>query len=85
MSAQRKISLAANRARVGRVYPVLAEGPGPDSDLVMSGRAPFQAPEVDGLIYFDGEQPQAGQIAETLILKAGPYDLVGRINATGDY
>lgn len=85
MSAQRQISLAANRARVGRVFPVLAEGPGPDSDLVMSGRTPFQAPEVDGLIYFDGEQPRAGQIVETLILKAGPYDLVGRINPTGDY
>ena len=84
MSAQRKISLAANRARVGRIFPVLAEGPAPDSDLVMTGRAPFQAPEVDGLIYFDGEQPRPGQIVDTLILKAGPYDLVGQITSQGD-
>lgn len=81
MAAQRKITLAANQSRVGRVYPVLAEGPAPDSDLVMTGRAAFQAPEVDGLIYFDGEQPRAGQITDTLIVKAGPYDLMGRIIA----
>ncbi|UQZ89740.1 30S ribosomal protein S12 methylthiotransferase RimO [Deltaproteobacteria bacterium Smac51] len=79
MSIQRKVSQSRNRARVGRTVPVLVEGPGGDSELVMTGRAPFQAPEVDGLIYFDGEQPQPGQIVSTRLIKAGPYDLVGRV------
>ena len=50
-----------------------------DDGLVMAGRAPFQAPEVDGLIYFDGEQPRAGDIVDTTLIKAGPYDLIGRV------
>jgi ribosomal protein S12 methylthiotransferase len=79
MAAQRKISLARNRARLGQIFPVLVEGPAPDSDLLTVGRAPFQAPEVDGLIYFEGEQPRAGQIVETEIIRAAPYDLVGRL------
>lgn len=79
MAAQRRVSLSLNRARVGQVLPVLVEGPGEDSPLVMTGRAYFQAPEVDGLIYFDGEQPQAGEIVETRLVKAGPYDLIGEL------
>jgi hypothetical protein len=49
----------------------------------MTGRAPFQAPEVDGLIYFEGEPPRAGDLVPTLLVKAGPYDLVGRLAAPG--
>ena len=77
MAEQKKIALAHNKARVGRSFSVLVEGPSEDSPMVMVGRAPFQAPEVDGLIYFDGEQPEAGEIVETRIIKAAPYDLIG--------
>jgi hypothetical protein len=42
----------------------------------MTGRADFQAPEVDGLIYFDGSQPHPGQMVKARLLKAGPYDLL---------
>ena len=79
MSIQRRVSLAHNRSRVGQVLPVLVEGPAEDSPLVMTGRAYFQAPEVDGLVYFDGEQPQPGEIVRTRLIKAAPYDLVGAI------
>ena len=79
MSVQRRVSLAHNRSRVGQVVPVLIEGPAEDSPLVMAGRAYFQAPEVDGLIYFDGEQPRPGDIVQTRLTKAAPYDLVGVI------
>ena len=79
MSLQRKISLAHNRSRIGQTVPVLVEGPSPESELVMAGRGTFQAPEVDGLIFFDGEQPQVGQIVETLITGASHYDLLGRL------
>ncbi|MDR0881322.1 MAG: 30S ribosomal protein S12 methylthiotransferase RimO [Candidatus Adiutrix sp.] len=81
LARQRRIALAGNKDRLGRAYPVLVEGPAPDSPLVMTGRAPFQAPEVDGLIYFDGRQPAPGEIIETRLIKAGPYDLVGRLTS----
>jgi ribosomal protein S12 methylthiotransferase len=79
MSRQRKISLSRNRDRIGQEKLVLVEGPSADSDLVMTGRADFQAPEVDGLIYFDGTQPQPGRMVKSRLIKAGAYDLVANI------
>jgi ribosomal protein S12 methylthiotransferase len=79
MARQRAISLANNRARVGQEKIVLVEGPSAESDLVMTGRADFQAPEVDGLIFFDGYQPQPGQFVRAKLLKAGPYDLTAKL------
>lgn len=79
MAAQRKVSLARNRQRLGQVVEVLVEGSTLDTPWVQTGRAYFQAPEVDGLIFFDGEQPQQGQIVKTLLLKATAYDLIGQL------
>jgi ribosomal protein S12 methylthiotransferase len=75
MARQRRISLAINRARLGTELNILAEGLSAESDLVMTGRTEFQAPEVDGLVYFDGPQPQAGSLVRGRLTKAGPYDL----------
>jgi ribosomal protein S12 methylthiotransferase RimO len=80
MAKQRAISKAINKKRIGSTLTVLVEGASEDSPLVMVGRATFQAPEVDGLIYFDGQQPKAGQIVEVKIIKSSDYDLVGRVN-----
>ncbi len=79
MATQRKISLANNKKRVGQVYPVLVEGLDSETGFVAVGRAPFQAPEVDGVIYFTKEQPEAGQIVRAKIVKATAYDLLGEI------
>jgi ribosomal protein S12 methylthiotransferase len=84
MARQRRVSLALNRARVGSLTEILVEGASEESDLVMTGRGPFQAPEVDGIIYFDGEQPAAGDIVGARLIKAAPYDLVARL-APGDH
>jgi MiaB/RimO family radical SAM methylthiotransferase len=75
MGLQKKISQNLNRARIGAEYEVLTELPAPDSPLIMTGRTPFQAPEVDGVVYFDGEQPMSGQIVRARVIKAGAYDL----------
>ncbi|MDR2386053.1 MAG: 30S ribosomal protein S12 methylthiotransferase RimO [Deltaproteobacteria bacterium] len=75
MSRQRKISLALNKARIGQSKLILVEGASPETDLIMTGRADFQAPEVDGLVYFDGYQPQPGQMVMAKFLKATAYDL----------
>ncbi|MDR2442109.1 MAG: 30S ribosomal protein S12 methylthiotransferase RimO [Deltaproteobacteria bacterium] len=79
LARQRRISLALNRARVGTERDILVEGPSDDSELVMTGRAEFQAPEVDGLIYFDGQQPQSGQMVKARLTKAGHYDLAATL------
>jgi tRNA-2-methylthio-N6-dimethylallyladenosine synthase/ribosomal protein S12 methylthiotransferase len=79
MAAQRQVSLARNRARLGQVVEVLVDGPAAGSGPVMTGRAWFQAPEVDGLIYFDGEQPETGRLVQAKLVKASAYDLAARL------
>ncbi|MDR3039049.1 MAG: 30S ribosomal protein S12 methylthiotransferase RimO [Candidatus Adiutrix sp.] len=78
-SAQKGVALARNRSRLGQVVEVLVEGPADEGGLVQAGRAYFQAPEVDGLIYFDGEQPATGRLVPTRLVKASAYDLAGRL------
>jgi tRNA-2-methylthio-N6-dimethylallyladenosine synthase/ribosomal protein S12 methylthiotransferase len=75
MRVQKKISLTNNLARVGQEFEVLVEGPAPDSPLVQMGRAYFQAPEVDGVVYFDGPRPPSGQLVRARVIQAKAYDL----------
>jgi ribosomal protein S12 methylthiotransferase RimO len=79
LAAQRRVSLARNRARLGQVVEVLVEGPADGAGPVMTGRAWFQAPEVDGLIYFDGDQPEAGRLVQARLIRASAYDLAARL------
>jgi tRNA-2-methylthio-N6-dimethylallyladenosine synthase/ribosomal protein S12 methylthiotransferase len=81
LAAQRRVALARHRARLGQVVEALVEGPAEGAGPVMAGRAWFQAPEVDGLIYFNGEQPRAGRLVEARLIKASAYDLVGELQA----
>lgn len=83
LKAQKQVSLARNRARLGRTAEVLVEGPADAGGLVMAGRAWFQAPEVDGLVYFDGEQPEPGRLVQARLVKASAYDLVARLDRAG--
>jgi tRNA-2-methylthio-N6-dimethylallyladenosine synthase/ribosomal protein S12 methylthiotransferase len=57
---------------------VLVEGPADGTGPVMTGRAWFQAPEVDGLIYFDGDQPETGRLVQARLVQASAYDLAAR-------
>ncbi|MDR1084893.1 MAG: 30S ribosomal protein S12 methylthiotransferase RimO [Deltaproteobacteria bacterium] len=75
LGLQKAISREINGQRVGREFDVLTEGASPDSPLVMTGRTVFQAPEVDGLTYFDGEQPDSGRIVRATVVKVQAYDL----------
>jgi tRNA-2-methylthio-N6-dimethylallyladenosine synthase/ribosomal protein S12 methylthiotransferase len=58
---------------------VLVEGPAEGAGPVMSGRAWFQAPEADGLIYFDGDQPETGRLVSARLIKTSAYDLAARL------
>jgi ribosomal protein S12 methylthiotransferase len=75
-SVQRRISRSGNRARTGGIFDILVEGPSEDAPEVCCGRGPFQAPQADGLVYFEGVQPPAGTMVRARIIRAGDYDLV---------
>ena len=79
MEAQREVSAARNKARVGEVLPVLVEGYSGETDLLLQGRAAFQGPEVDGVIYINEGVATAGDFHAVEITESHDYDLVGKI------
>ncbi|MDI6789864.1 MAG: 30S ribosomal protein S12 methylthiotransferase RimO [Thermodesulfobacteriota bacterium] len=82
LKAQQDISLAINRSRVGKIIPVLVEGLSDETELLLKGRAVFQAPDIDGQVYIASGQTEIGRIASVRITEAHPYDLVGEVVAT---
>ncbi len=82
MACQREISLEKNEERIGRVYPVLVDEaiePG-----LFSGRGPFQAPEVDGVVDIQENDPgkapvRIGEFVPVRITGALEYDLMGEV------
>jgi ribosomal protein S12 methylthiotransferase len=84
MAVQQGISLARNQTFVGRTLDVLVEGHGaveddagrPTGEVVSVGRSYRDAPEIDGLVFVEGQQP-VGQIVPVRIDSAMVYDLVG--------
>lgn len=83
MKEQAKISKELNKARIGKVFPVMFEGLSRESDLLFQGRLEGQAQEIDGYILIndmpDGFDPQIGEIYDVRITEAHEYDLVGEI------
>ena len=79
LGLQRKISKAHQAKLVGRTLDVLIEGVSDETDLLLEGRWQGQAPEIDGKVYVNRGQAEAGQIVPVEIEQAGDYDLVGGI------
>jgi ribosomal protein S12 methylthiotransferase len=78
LRAQREISLASNRAKIGRVLEVLVEEREPDGSF--SGRSRYDAPEIDNGVLFSaaavaGVKP--GDLALVRVNDAFDYDLAG--------
>jgi len=74
MKAQAKISLKKNRALIGSTKPMLVDGM---EDLVLIGRLPTQAPEIDGMVYLSETEAEPGEFVDVLITDATEYDLMG--------
>lgn len=75
MTLQHGISLAQNKARVGTTCRVLVEK---KRGKRYVGRSEFEAPEIDGNIYFGSETPCAiGEFVNVKITGARAYDLMG--------
>jgi ribosomal protein S12 methylthiotransferase len=83
MGVQARISRVQHKALVGSLQPVLIDGRSEESELVMVGRLPSQAPDVDGHVFIDEapEDLRAGQIRQVRITRASQYDLIGRVEA----
>ncbi|MCB0333816.1 MAG: 30S ribosomal protein S12 methylthiotransferase RimO, partial [Bdellovibrionales bacterium] len=85
MQVQQETVFRRNADRRGLLYDVLLEGEYEESDLLLSGRAVFQAPEVDGQIIINDIEceyvPQKGDIVQVEITESAGYDLVGKIVA----
>lgn len=77
MALQQGISFKRNRAEVGNIVPVLLEQEHPGTGVFV-GRSPRFAPEVDGVIYVQGEG-RLSSMVPVRITRAEPYDLFGDI------
>jgi ribosomal protein S12 methylthiotransferase len=83
MSIQRQISKKKKKALVGREFDLLLEGESEETDLLLEGRTPMHAPEIDGKVFVndfpEDLTPQTGQFYRCVITEAHDYDLVARI------
>ena len=76
-SVQKKVVRENNKALIGRTFKVVAEGFDADQ-LVYYGRTYFNAPDIDGKIYFfSSEEVEYGKFYDIEIIKATGYDLYG--------
>ena len=83
MSIQRQISKKKRKTLVGRECDFLLEGESEETELLLEGRTPMHAPEIDGKVfvneYPEDVQPKPGQFYRCQITEAHDYDLVARI------
>jgi ribosomal protein S12 methylthiotransferase len=83
MGIQRKISKRKKKALVGKEFDLVLEGISDESDLLLEGRTPMHAPEIDGKVFVndvpEGVEPKTGEFYRCQITEAHDYDLVARI------
>ncbi len=76
-AAQKAVVKENNKAFIGKTLRVVAEG-FDKNELVYYGRAYFNAPDIDGKIYFfSSEEVEYGKYYPVKIIKATGYDLYG--------
>lgn len=76
MGIQKGISLEKKKDWVGKVLPVLVEGPSEQSPLVLSGRLEGMAPDgIDGEVLILSGEAVPGSIIPCRVKKVHPYDV----------
>ncbi|HEV2224732.1 MAG TPA: 30S ribosomal protein S12 methylthiotransferase RimO, partial [Candidatus Acidoferrales bacterium] len=86
MAIQQKISRRTLRAKIGKTFTAMLEGPSKDTDIVWEARLEGMAPDIDGKVFIteiegvtDAAQlPPPGTMARVEIIEARDYDLIGR-------
>jgi ribosomal protein S12 methylthiotransferase len=83
MAIQRQISKKKKKALIGREFDLLLEGESEETELLLEGRTPMHAPEIDGKVFVndfpDDIKPQSGHFYRCQITEAHDYDLVAKI------
>jgi ribosomal protein S12 methylthiotransferase len=83
MAIQRQISKKKKKALIGRELDLLLEGESEETELLLEGRTPMHAPEIDGKVFvndFPEEiDPEPGHFYRCQITEAHDYDLVAKI------
>ncbi len=82
MQIQQPISLRRNRSQIGKVVDVLIEQENPETGELVGRSARF-SPEVDGLVYVQGEA-SLGALVPVAIVDADIYDLYGHVATAAD-
>lgn len=83
MMAQQRVVQERLEGYVGQVLEVMVEGTHEETDLLITGRTRWQAPEVDGCVIINDlgsrEGIAAGEICRVEITEIMGYDLIGRV------
>src|SRR5215468_7434532 len=83
MQIQKQISRKRKKALVGKEFDLVLEGTSEETDLLLEGRTPMHAPEIDGKVFVndfpEGTTPESGRFYRVEITEAHDYDLVARI------
>ncbi len=86
MQIQRKISKRKKKALVGKEFDLVLEGISEESDLLLEGRTPMHAPEIDGKVFVndvpEGHRTEDGRVLSlpdhrSPRLRSGRQDRVG--------
>lgn len=78
MLKQGEIAHAFNQRRIGKTYQTLVEGFDKEQNMFF-GRTEFLAPEIDGRVFFTGENIKIGEFTKVYIDEAFGYDFFGRV------
>lgn len=81
MSLQRAISRKKQKAMRGREIEVLVEGVSEESDFLLEGRHPGQAPDIDGKVFLTNGAAPRGSIVRARVVDSADYDLVAEIES----
>lgn len=76
MEIQSKVSERWLKHFVGKRLSLIVDSTHPEWPGLYTGRAWFQAPEVDGMVYISGPNISPGELIEADILESYQYDLV---------
>jgi ribosomal protein S12 methylthiotransferase len=84
MLAQQKVRVERNKEYIGAELDVLVEGPHEETDMLLSARTRFQAPEVDGSVLINDiaeglGEVTAGHLGRVVITDVSGYDLVATL------
>lgn len=74
--AQREVSRGFLQSFVGKTVSVVCDGIDPNGTGFV-GRTYFQAPEIDGSVFFTAPRAKEGEIYHIKIMKSSDYDLYG--------